>query len=484
MPGFHGFVNIVGESNLIMRTSLKRQFLLYVNLTLFAVLAVSLAIDFDYQKRIHRREVVADVNRQASTLGMWLETLPAGDDAAITDVLSRVTKASSKTHTSANTVLVRMHGGKILTPSSVTEGDAALLLASIDVDENTLVVGRSRGRNLTAYVLFPESEISEMSAAHSRWRLVEMGFLGVIATLLINLLLIRLMLRPFDNIMATLRRIAAGEWGATTDTFRTPELRSLGDELNGMSKALARAKREREMQMAKAVRLQNRLRGQETGVPGLTIESWHKAAESVAGDYFDVLEMSDGSWLICLADVTGHGVAAAMEVAILKSLLLSASERSQDLPTIIRDVNQHFSRVTLDEDFASLLIIRWAPGNHMLEWISAGHEPAYVLSQATEPISLNSTGTLIGLNNDDEVWELGQHPVCATDQIVLYTDGITEAQSPDGQLFGRQRLRLALQASHQSERVSVIQSIRTSIEQFIDSSSSTDDITLVGITIS
>jgi hypothetical protein len=98
-------------------------------------------------------------------------------------------------------------------------------------------------------------------------------------------------------------------------------------------------------------------------------------AAGVAGDYYDLLPLQDGGLLVCVADVTGHDVPAAMVASMLKALVLNAVERSGDPRQILQMVNRVFWRVTLEEDFAGMFLARWDPAAHTLTCAGAGNEP-------------------------------------------------------------------------------------------------------------
>lgn len=232
--------------------------------------------------------------------------------------------------------------------------------------------------------------------------------------------------------------------------------------------------------MAKASRLQQHLQSDGVEVPGLRVVHWHEAADHVAGDYFDLLRCPNGAWLICIADVTGHGVAAAMGATILKTLLWSAVETGADLKGVLQSVNQRFSDVTLEEDFASLMLFQWHPEVGELHYASAGHETAYLLSDGLDPASLDSTGTLVGIAHD-ESWEIKELVVRPGNQLILYTDGITEARSPAGVLFGRERLARLI-TTHSARSIDdTINSMVNGLRSHLDGASADDDITLVGL---
>jgi sigma-B regulation protein RsbU (phosphoserine phosphatase) len=342
------------------------------------------------------------------------------------------------------------------------------------------VFSSARVGDRSVYLFRNAAEARAIIAEHALWRLAEIALLGMLATALINLLLIRLVIRPFTDLARTIRLIGNGRYGANTGTFHSREFQSLATDLNQMSLMLARAEHEHGLQMSKAGRLQHRLQSSGITVPGLKVVHWHEAADHVAGDYFDLLRCPDGSWLICIADVTGHGVAAAMGAAILKTLLWSAVESGGDLDQIVRSVNQRFSEVTLEEDFASLLLIRWSPESSELQYANAGHETAYLLHKGTTPQFMGSTGTLVGIARD-HMWEIKNITIMPGSRLVLYTDGITEARSPDGKHFGRERLKRLIHDQSGYTVQDTIDYLVGALRSHLGGSPADDDLTLVGL---
>ena len=215
-------------------------------------------------------------------------------------------------------------------------------------------------------------------------------------------------------------------------------------------------------------------------VPGLDVVHWHEAADHVAGDYFDILRGPDDSWLFCIADITGHGVSAAMGAAILKTILWSAVESGSDLCRIMKQVNHRFSAVKLEEDFASLLLIRWTPENREIQFASAGHESAFHISKSGQVVTMESTGTLIGIA-EDSVWDIQSLVAKPGDRMVLYTDGLTEARSPSGQQFGRKALQSLIESQVEKPINKTMDVLTQALQTHLSGRCADDDVTLVGI---
>lgn len=466
--------------------SLRIRFLIWVNAALIAVLTAFLVMDYRFQRSTHLAEISIDTQREAELLAQAVIHIDKDDRAAVRSLLDRTTLILRTGDSDRRDFVAVKYRDEVLVPTDHLATEYRRIVHSVGEDQTTVkttenwLVGKANASGFQVLVLRDPSEAGQISAEHARWRLIEVGLLGLVATLLINLLFIRLVSRPFTDLAETIRRIGQGEHGATTKSFRSREFRLLAVEINQMSRAIERSDQERAYHMAKAGRLQQRLQGSGVQVPGLKVVHWHQAADHVAGDYFDLLHSPDGSWLICIADVTGHGVAAAMGAAILKTLLWSAVESGADLSCILQSVNQRFSEVTLEEDFASLMLIRWSPDSGTLQYASAGHETAYLLSEGAPPTFMESTGTLIGLAHD-HVWEIKELAVCPGSRLVLYTDGIIEAFSPAGRYFGRERLDHLIHAHAERPIQDAVDAVVEALKKHLDGGAADDDLTLVGL---
>ena len=466
--------------------SLRFQFLIAVNLTLICVLALFLYLDFRFQSSTHLAELTVDTRREAELLAQTVANLSPDDRVAMQSMVDHTAEVLRSEGSTRRDLAVVAAGNDIIFPSGSRDSVSQIESLIRRVDDATLsatddwVFSFARVGERWVYLFRNAAEARAISAEHALWRLAEIALLGMLATGLINLLMIRLVIRPFTDLARTIRLIGNGEFGAITGTFHSREFQSLATDLNQMSLALARAERERGLQMSKAGRLQHRLQSSGVTVPGLKVVHWHEAADHVAGDYFDLLRCPDGFWLICIADVTGHGVAAAMGAAILKTLLWSAVESGGDLDQIVRSVNQRFSEVTLEEDFASLLLIRWSPESSELQYANAGHETAYLLHKGSTPQFLGSTGTLVGIARD-HIWEIKNMTIMPGSRLVLCTDGITEARSPAGKHFGRERLKRMIHEQSGYTVQDTIDCLVDALRSHLDGSPADDDLTLVGL---
>ncbi len=279
-------------------------------------------------------------------------------------------------------------------------------------------------------------------------------------------------------LVQTVRQIARGELGTQTPVPTSTEFQYLAGEINAMSRSLAHAEHQRHHQLARAKRIQEHLRPQPAAVEGLRLAMLAEPASEVGGDHHDLIRLPDGSWLVFLADVTGHGVPAAMGAAILKALLAAVGDAETDPATILQRINRRFHHVTLDEDFASAIVLRWVPDQGRLEYASAGHETAYLLGHDDELRELTSTGLLLGVDPEAR-WQSHELPLRAGDRLVLYTDGLTEAPSPAGALFGRARLRQTLLEAAAGDAESLSQHLQAALADHRQEVPARDDLTMM-----
>ncbi len=271
-------------------------------------------------------------------------------------------------------------------------------------------------------------------------QLAILGTLGLLAACVVNVVLLQIIGAPLSQLLKTVENISSGDLESEAPTFKSYEMNQLSLAINSMSQSLNENDRERRQQMEKARNIQQHLLPNGIQIPGLATACVFEPADTVAGDYYDFLPLADGSWLICVADVIGHGVPAAMGAAMLKALLMAASELSPyDPANLLQEVNQRFAATMLPGNFASMFLARWKPDTNEFSWASAGHLPGIMLEKSGRLDSLKSTGTLMGLDSGT-VWEQRTTFLSTGDRILLFSDGVTETRSPNGELFGQERL--------------------------------------------
>ncbi len=172
---------------------------------------------------------------------------------------------------------------------------------------------------------------------------------------------------------------------------------------------------------------------------GLTIESVYRPAREVGGDFFQILpQPADGSLLVVAGDVAGKGLQAGMLVALLVGAARSTAEIDSEPEFVLKALNR---RLMGRGDAAATCLAMRIAANGAATLANAGHLPPYLNG---EPVAMEGALPL-GMLEDAEFSTM-HFVIGAGDRLVLVSDGIAEAMSEDGQLFGFERLQSMLQA--------------------------------------
>ncbi len=305
------------------------------------------------------------------------------------------------------------------------------------VDHQSILVGASRGADLTVYVSEFTRNIRDAARSQLLTRALGIALVGITLTLIVNLVVLRVVAKPIRRLVSTVRRIGGGELGIAPSRSTTTELDDLAVEIGTMSRSLAKADEYRRHQMAKARRIQHHLMPRADHLQTVGIHHVHLPADDVGGDFFDVKIIDEHRVAVYMGDVTGHGVPAAMSAGMLKTLFEHGGEEITNPAGVLNQINRRFHAVTLDGDFATMFMGVIDRRLGKLVYANAGHEVGYVVRGDGRIDHLNSTGMLLGIDPqaDCQVAELDIHP---GDTVVLLTDGLVETMSPQGRLLGRQ----------------------------------------------
>ena len=208
------------------------------------------------------------------------------------------------------------------------------------------------------------------------------------------------------------------------------------------------------------------------------IHAYNNPTRYVGGDFYDFLQLSSGEWMGVLADVSGKG----MPAALLSSMVLGALSmefRSRPQPhEVLKRVNQLLCEKSLPYQFVTLFLFLLSP-HGMGQFISAGHNTAYLFRSATGRIEeLASEAFILGLF-DYASFESRSLQLHNGDILVVYSDGLTDAENEQEEMFGEERLLQIIQQAAPSGSHAIEQKFLKAIEEFTQGMPQTDDITFV-----
>jgi phosphoserine phosphatase RsbU/P len=203
---------------------------------------------------------------------------------------------------------------------------------------------------------------------------------------------------------------------------------------------VVRAEAEHDREMREAGDIQKRLLPRHiTQIPGLDISADWKPARVLGGDYFDILRFADGSVGLCIADVEGKGVPAALVMSNLQSAVKAFATPAMEPQELCRRLNTIFCEDVQTERFISLCYARLEPANRRLTFTNAGHCPPLLMRANGQTEKLERGGAVLG-RLPGWKYEQGEVTLGANDVLVLFTDGVTEAENSEQQEFGEERL--------------------------------------------
>lgn len=211
---------------------------------------------------------------------------------------------------------------------------------------------------------------------------------------------------------------------------------------------------------------------------GYAIHASMRPANTVGGDYYDVIELGDDSLAIAVGDVAGKGMPAALLMAMLQGslrTLITAGFRDADL---ISKLNAHL-HANIPSNRLVTFFYGELPGRAgVLRYVNAGHNPPFVLRKNGEVMRLPANGVALGVLLEAE-FETGEIALGQGDRVLLYTDGVTEAFDAGDREYGEGRLEAFLVKGRGLDDPTLIEALKNDVLTFCGAVRPRDDMTLM-----
>ena len=217
--------------------------------------------------------------------------------------------------------------------------------------------------------------------------------------------------------------------------------------------------------------------------PKMPAEGWlladgsSEACQQVGGDYFDVIQLSPDHWAAVLADVSGKGVSAALLTSLIQGAFFATATLDASLSEVVARINNYICERSRLAKFATVfysLIER----DGLIRWVNAGHCPTIVARAAGEIECLEPTSFPIGLFPDSE-FPQQECRLLPGDKLVIYSDGVSEAENFSDEQFGEERLKAVVARSASGTPRELLQTIQREINAFTAGAAQRDDLTLL-----
>jgi phosphoserine phosphatase RsbU/P len=198
----------------------------------------------------------------------------------------------------------------------------------------------------------------------------------------------------------------------------------------------------------------------------------------LGGDFYDFIHLPSGEWVGILADVSGKGISASLLSSLLQGALHVECRSGVEPEEALNHINKFLCEKTAVDRFVTLFLFALNSAGAG-KFVSAGHNPAYLFRAATGQIEeLHSDGLILG------AFDFATYRSCLLqlhqgDILVVYSDGVTEACNPEGEMFGEERLMSIIQESAPAGGSVLKESILASLKEFTRGMAQTDDVTFV-----
>ncbi len=240
------------------------------------------------------------------------------------------------------------------------------------------------------------------------------------------------------------------------------------------------ARVDRDLSMARGIQ-RGLLPQAEPGLPGFDIAGMSRPADQTGGDYYDWQKLPDGRLAVVLADVSGHGIAPALVMAVCRAYARASLPLVSDPGALLHTINELVYDDVHGNRFVTLaLAVVDDPGSR-ISLISAGHGPGFLLRAATGEIEqFGGDGIPLGLLPDETYGPARILPMAPGDVLLMATDGFFEwRRARDNEQFGIDRLTEVLRQASQHDAQTILRHIDQAVLDFAEGTPQNDDVTAV-----
>ncbi|MBN1411161.1 MAG: SpoIIE family protein phosphatase [Spirochaetales bacterium] len=310
--------------------------------------------------------------------------------------------------------------------------------------------------------------------------------------LIFGILLNFMIIRPIRILSRTSGEISEGKLSARVGMKRKDEFGQLGNVFDSMAQSiqdkidqLNKQNHLMMMELKMAGEVQKRIYPVMRKTDRLSIAVYHRPLIEVSGDYHDIFPLGRNRYGFLIADVSGHGVGAALITMLIKNLFQHHARNYTDSSGLIREINNELKDLMRDYDrfFTAFYLIIDEKNNSI--FTNAGHTKAYLCRPSNKKIyEMNTTGFVIGVTDSiNTSFQSKAFPLQKNDKIILFTDGIIEARGKDEEAYEIKRLLLAIRKNDKFSCDKMLQNILEDYTGFIDTENRRDDETIMIVEI-
>jgi sigma-B regulation protein RsbU (phosphoserine phosphatase) len=348
--------------------------------------------------------------------------------------------------------------------------------------------------NWSVGVVFPKFELFKQLYA-TTLKLGVVGLIGFMLILFFTILILRRQTRPLRQLSMAANEIGQGRFDVPMPTIHSKDevgvlrdsLQNMQDELKLYVKNLVKTTKEKErfegeLNVAQKIQMSYLRRDFEVFAQNrdFDLSALLKPAREVGGDFFDFFNVNDSKICIAIGDVAGKGVPAALFMTIALTLTRSGDYAQTSLANVVAKINGELCRRNEDAYFVTAFYGVLDLANGEFTFCNAGHNYPYLMKSG-ELFEVHGThGPALGIMADVK-YKTGKLKFESGDSIVLYTDGITDAENKNAQFFDKSRLEDVLRLNLSKAPVDITRKLYQEIRKFTDGEPQSDDLTIMAM---
>lgn len=244
-----------------------------------------------------------------------------------------------------------------------------------------------------------------------------------------------------------------------------------------LDERIQRERMERELELATEIQQ----RFQPSSPPkldGYEFQGISFSCYEIGGDYYDFIPIENNKMIVALGDVSGKGTAAALLMSSLHAAIHAQATSNRPLADMITSVNQYLAENTPSNRFVTLFIAELDPATGKLRYINAGHNPPLIGRSTGMIEQLSSGGFPLGILPSAE-FEVGETQLGNGEVLIVYSDGVSEANNLQEEEFGLDRLTEVVRRNLSSSAAGIRDRVESALSSFTQTAPANDDITLV-----
>lgn len=328
----------------------------------------------------------------------------------------------------------------------------------------------------TPWLVIVEEPLIETTATARR---VERHLLGAfvlaaLSTLVLGYLMGNRLIQRLFALNRFMRKLEAGHYHLRLEMAGHDEIKDLADSASKLASTL-------QQHANAAFDVQRRLIPAEfSPTQDVSAKGVWEPARVVSGDYYDMIQCQSGSMTFCIADVVGKGMPAALLMASTQAAVHFLMLKDLQPSALCGELNEFLCSIVSSDKYVTFAAVRFEPATKVLMWSSAGHPSPLLISSDGVVRRLSGGGIVLGIERAQK-YQQGTASACPGDRVVMFTDGVTEAEDSSGAFFDEDGLLEVVRSCRTSPAAETCRIISNAVHTF--TTELRDDLTVLVVDI-